>query len=185
MKHIIPNLLVIACLIFSGCSKNAAQAKKTAKQNEMAAKKEEENSIKWLSYDEAVKLNAKKPRKIFVDVYTDWCGWCKQLDKTSFRDPGVVKYVNQQYYAVKLNAESTSKVTYRGKEMTTAELARNVFHATGYPTTVYLDEKESLLQPLSGYLEADMLAKVLHYYGDNHYKTISWDNFQVSYSNDK
>jgi thioredoxin-related protein len=183
MKHYLTNLLLISCLIFSGCSKSASQAKKTAKQNESVVKKDEENTIKWLSYSEAAKLNAKKPKKIFVDVYTDWCGWCKQLDKTSFRDPSVVKYVNKQYYAVKLNAESNDKVMYQGKEMTAAQLARNVFHATGYPTTVYLDERENLLQPLSGYLEADMLNKVLHFYGDDHYKTISWDNFQIGYSN--
>jgi thioredoxin-related protein len=182
MKYLF-NLMLITCLTFSGCSKSVSQAKKTAKKNESAAKKEEENAIKWLTYDEAVKLNAKKPRKIFVDVYTDWCGWCKQLDKTSFRDPSVVNYVNKYYYAVKLNAESSTKVMYKGKEMTSAELARNVFHATGYPTTVYLDQRENLLQPVSGYLEADMLNKILHYYGDDHYKTITWDNFQIGYSN--
>ena len=182
MKYLF-NLLLIACLTFSGCSKSVSQAKKTAKKNESTVKKDDENAIKWLSYDEAVKQNVKRPRKIFVDVYTDWCGWCKQLDKTSFRDPNVVNYVNKYYYAVKLNAESGAKVMYKGKEMTSAELARNVFHATGYPTTVYLDQKENLLQPVSGYLEADMLNKILHYYGDDHYKTISWDNFQIGYNN--
>jgi thioredoxin-related protein len=183
MKHKLIHLLLIFCLILSACSMSASQAKKTAKKNESVAKKDEEVSINWLSYDEAAKLNAKKPKKIFVDVYTDWCGWCKQLDKTSFRDPAVVKYMNKQYYAVKLNAESNDKVTYQGKEMTAAQLARNTFHATGYPTTVYLDERENLLQPLSGYLEAEMLNKILHFYGDNHYKTTSWDNFQMVYTN--
>ena len=63
-----------------------------------------EKDVKWLSFEEAQKLAAKTPKKIFVDVYTDWCGWCKKMDKNTLSDPGIKDYLNKKYYAVKLNA---------------------------------------------------------------------------------
>jgi thioredoxin-related protein len=149
--------------------------------NETIAKKKEPG-IKWLSFAEASKLSHKHPKKIFIDVYTSWCGWCVQMDKTTFKDPNVIKYVNDKYYAVKLNAESNNMITYKGKEMSEMELAKNIFRATGYPTTVYLDQDQNLLQPVPGYLEAEMLNKILHFYGGDYYKTTSWEQFQANYN---
>jgi thioredoxin-related protein len=138
--------------------------------------------IKWLSFAEASKLSDKHPRKIFIDVYTSWCGWCVQMDKTTFKDPRVTKYVNEKYYAVKLNAESENMISYKGKSMTERELAAKIFRATGYPTTVYLDQDQNLLQPIPGYLQAEMLDKILHFYGEDHYKNTSWEQFQANYN---
>ncbi|MFN3405625.1 MAG: thioredoxin fold domain-containing protein [Cytophagaceae bacterium] len=149
---------------------------------ERKVKKEKfKDDFKWLSYDEAVKLNSKKPRKIFIDVYTDWCGWCKKMDKATLSNPKITGYLKEKYYAVKLNAESNKMIKYKGKEMTEAQLARNVFGATGFPTTVYLDSEENLLQPIPGYMEVDILDKILHYYGEDHYKTTTWEQFQRNY----
>ena len=49
------------------------------------------SEIKWLSITDAEKLMKKEPRKVIVDVYTDWCGWCKRLDATTYKDPAVVE----------------------------------------------------------------------------------------------
>ena len=73
-------------------------------------------SIKWMSITEAEQLNKANPKKIIVDVYTDWCGWCKRLDATTYKDAGIVKYVNDNFYAVKLNAESKDKIVYQNQE---------------------------------------------------------------------
>ncbi|MBO9703196.1 MAG: DUF255 domain-containing protein [Sporocytophaga sp.] len=149
--------------------------------SEQPGKNEE---VKWLSYDEAIKRNAKKPRKIFIDVYTDWCGWCKKMDQATLNDPRIAGYLNKKYYAVKLNAESGKMIKYKGKDISEKDLARSIFNATGYPTTVYLDSKENLLSPVPGYLDVDILDKILHYYGEEHYKTKTWEQFQQSYSPD-
>src|SRR5690606_31206392 len=72
--------------------------------------------IKWMSMDEALAAQKKKPKPIFMDVYTDWCGPCKMLDKQTFHDKAVVDYINENYYAVKFNAEGTGDITYKGKK---------------------------------------------------------------------
>ena len=62
-------------------------------------------AIRWLSFEEAVALHAVEPKKLFIDVYTDWCGWCKRMDKTTFVDSAVASELGGHFYAVKLNAE--------------------------------------------------------------------------------
>src|SRR5690606_4382796 len=82
--------------------------------DDKADKKAKENKkINWVSIEEAERLTKEAPRKIFVDVYTDWCGWCKRMDATTFTDEAVVDYVNEHYYAVKLNAESKENISLK------------------------------------------------------------------------
>lgn len=115
-------------------------------------------TINWLTIEEAEVLSAKEPRKILMDVYTDWCGWCKKMDKTTFADEKVAQYVNENFYAVKLKADSNDKVTFKGKEYSKGELAQ-AFRVTGYPTIVFFDQSFTKFQPVSGYRGAnDFLA---------------------------
>jgi thioredoxin-related protein len=133
--------------------------------------------IKWVTLEEAAALTKKEPRKIFIDVYTDWCGWCKKMDKSTFTDPAVAAYVNQKYYAVKLNAEGREPITINGKtyryneQMRAHEAALALLNGQmSYPTTVYLDETMGIISPVPGYLEAPMFKTILAYFGENHYK---------------
>lgn len=118
----------------------------------------EKETINWLTIEEAQALSEQEPRKIIMDVYTDWCGWCKKMDKTTFADEDVAQYVNENFYAVKLKADSKDKVTFKGKEFSKGELAQ-AFRVTGYPTIVFFDKSFSKFQPVSGYRGAnDFLA---------------------------
>ena len=105
-------------------------------------------------------MSEKEPRKIIMDVYTDWCGWCKKMDKTTFADEEVARYVNENFYAVKLKADSKDKVTFKGKEFAKGELAQ-AFRVTGYPTIVFFDEAFSKFQPVSGYRGAEDFLSLL------------------------
>ncbi len=66
---------------------------------------QEKTKIEWLSIQEAMALHKENPKKIMIDVYTDWCGWCKRMDATTFQDEKIAKYISENFYAVKLNAE--------------------------------------------------------------------------------
>ena len=174
--------LLIPAIIFTFFSAGFTLVDDTKESKSANAVKKGRSEVKWLSFEEAQKLSEKNPKKVFIDVYTDWCGWCKKMDKTTLKDPIITEYLDKKFYAVKLNAESDKKITYKGKEITERQLATNIFKATGYPTTVYLDENLTLLQPISSYLEVEMLDKILHYYGEDFYKKTSWDTFESVYS---
>ena len=70
--------------------------------------------VKWLSFEEAVALNKKDKKQIFIDVYTTWCGPCKMMDKYTFTDPEVAKILNRDFYPVKLNAEQRENIAFEG-----------------------------------------------------------------------
>ena len=76
----------------------------------------QESAVKWYSIEEAVALAQKSPRPIFVDTYTDWCGWCKKLDKDTFSHPVIAEILNNKYYAVKFDAEGKEPVVFQGRK---------------------------------------------------------------------
>ncbi len=141
---------------------------------------EAEMKVNWMSYEDAVKKAQTKPKKIFIDVYTDWCGWCKKMDKSTFSNEKIVKILNNDYYAVKLNAESKKAIEVKGESTTPRKVARE-YNVSAYPTTVYLDENQKLIQAVPGYQNAENLDMILNYFGGDFYKNTSWKEFQSSY----
>jgi len=127
-----------------------------------------EAQIKWMSWEEAIKLNRKHPKKIFVDLYTSWCGWCKVMDKKTFSDSSVIAYMNANYYAVKFDAESQTpieynKFTFKYKpEYKAHELAIKLLDGSmSYPSFVVLNEKEQRMAIIKGYQEKDVFIETI------------------------
>ncbi|SHJ66037.1 Protein of unknown function, DUF255 [Reichenbachiella agariperforans] len=154
----------------------------------VADQKEEE--VKWYSFEEAVALNKKEPKKIFIDVYTDWCGWCKKMDKATFNHPEIAKYLNDKYYPVKLNAEQKENIEFNDHTFKWVDSGRNGIHELAYsllngkmsyPTVVFMDEEFRMLSPVPGYLEAPVFDKIIHYYGEDEYKETPWKEYEESY----
>lgn len=147
--------------------------------------------INWVSIEEADQLRLKEPRKVIIDVYTDWCGWCKRMDKTTFHDPSIVSYINANYYAVKMDGEYKDPITLGGKEFKFVENGRRGYHELpaelmqgkmSYPTLVFLDESMNLIQPLPGYQTAKDLEPILSYLAEDHFKTTQWEKYVASYN---
>jgi thioredoxin-related protein len=145
--------------------------------------------INWMSFEQAAALNKKQPKKIFIDVYTGWCGWCKRMDATTFQNPVIIEYINKEYYAVKLDAETPDSIHFQDKvfvykpENKANELAVSLLGGKmGYPTSVYLDEKFGMLSPVSGYMDAATLEVVLKYFGGNAYKKdIKFEDYKKTF----
>jgi thioredoxin-related protein len=159
---------------------------KTAKTTE----KSSEQSIQWITFQEAIEKSKKKPKKIFIDVYTDWCGWCKVMDKQTFTDPLIIEHMNANFYAVKMNAEKDEKIDFKGKEYNFVaqngrgyhELAAELLSGRmSNPTVVFLDEKMDLLQPIPGFRKPAEMDLILKFFGGDHYKNTSYDIFQQKY----
>lgn len=142
--------------------------------------------INWITLEEAFAKNQIAPRKILIDVYTDWCGWCKVMDQKTFTDPKVVSYVNKNYYAVKFNAESRKDVKI-GNTVYKFDAANRAHQAAiallngqmSYPSVVYLDEKFNMIQPVPGYMEAKPFHQVITFIGGNHHTKEQFEAFKT------
>lgn len=155
--------------------------------------------INWLSMNEALELQKKNPKKIMIDVYTNWCGPCKMLDKNTFQHKDVAEYVNSHFYAVKFNAEGDSEITYKDRTFTNPNYdpakanRRNASHEfsrymqiSAFPTIVFLDEEANYITPVRGYQAPQQLELYLKLFKTDAYKTMkSQEEFQAYYENFK
>jgi len=143
------------------------------------------HAIHWMSFSDAVKENQKQPKKIFIDVYTKWCGWCKRMDATTYEDSAVINFMNANYYAVHLDAETKDTIIFRDKqfvfrpEYKANELALSLMSGKmSYPTVIYLDENFGLLAPSPGYQSTEQLMPQLKYFANDIYKEKTWEEYQ-------
>ncbi len=129
-----------------------------------------QDSIEWMKFEEAVAKNQENPKMILVDVYTDWCGWCKKMDKQTFTDSTVIAYVNEDFYAVKLNAEDMDrKFEFMGKEYSEAQMAA-AMRVRSYPNFVLIDPTLQNITQIPGYRGPEDFMEALSYMAKNGFR---------------
>lgn len=151
---------------------------------------ETSTAVKWMTFEEAVEKSKVEKRKIFIDVYTDWCGWCKVMDKQTFSQPAVAKLLNEEYYPVKFNAEQKEDVVYKGTTFKfipqggrgTHQLAAALLqNQLSYPTVVFLNEDFAIVNILKGFQQAPQFHKIAAFIGGDYYKTTKMDVWEAQY----
>lgn len=152
-----------------------------------------QNKVNWLTWEEALELHAKEKKKILVDVYTNWCGWCKKMEKTTFSTQNIAEYVNENYYAVKFNAEQKEDIQFKNKTYKyIGTFGRKGYHQLAYeimngkmsyPTVVFIDENLDVIQPLAGFQGAEKFEMIMTYFAENFYKAVPWNKFAHAYQN--
>ena len=134
---------------------------------------EDPAEITWYDLETAVDLCEEDKRPIFIDIYTGWCGWCKKMDAETFKDEDVVQYMNEHYYAVKMDAESREPIAFKevlyeykmyGKNGYN-ELAVNLLGGSmSFPSFVILSKRQVKLTTITGYKKPRELMKSLEKY---------------------
>jgi thioredoxin-related protein len=172
MKYI-TSLLIVA--LFSSISLNVIAQEK----------------IQWYDFEEAVEMSKKKPKKFFLDMYTDWCGWCKKMDQTTFKDPVIAKYMNENFYAVKFDAERTDTIVFKGDlyvnsnptgRRSSHQLAQTLMQGRmSYPSFVFLNENADIITKVPGYRKAPEFEPILHFIGTDAYKDQNWEKFSAGF----
>ena len=139
----------------------------------------ESGENKWLPFDKGIALAKSEKKPIVIDFYTDWCRWCKVMDKQTFSKPEISSFLAEHFVSVRINAESMSeKFKYQGKEYTPVELTRK-FRIRGYPSIVYLDEEGTLIKVVPGYQPPEKYLPWLTYIQKGCYKKkISFEEYR-------
>ncbi|TCP23722.1 uncharacterized protein DUF255 [Tenacibaculum skagerrakense] len=146
--------------------------------------------VNWLSFEEALELNKKNPKPIMIDLYTDWCGWCKRMDATTYKNEVIVKYINDNYYAVKMDGEGKEDITFKGRTFKFVQKGRSKYHELAvailngklsYPSTAFFTAEEQLIQTVPGYLVKEKFEKILAYFSGEAYKNTPWKDFEKNF----
>lgn len=189
----IKNILHLIFVFFLASSVWANDNPTTTKKQLTPLK--EDGTIKWLTFEEAVKLNQTQPGQFFIDFYTDWCGWCKVLDTKTFQDAYIAKYMSENFYCVKFNAEQKETISFQNKDWKWLAGGRNGYHELAayfmqgqlsYPTCTVLTSKFELVYPFKGYVQVNEFEPLITFLGKELYKTnTNYETFKASYKRPK
>lgn len=146
--------------------------------------------VKWMSWQEAIAQSQSddSPKKMFIDVYTDWCGWCKKMDKDTFQNPEVASYMSDNFYMVKLDGEGKEPIEFKGTTYKYVPSGKRGYHELAaallkgrlsYPTVVFMDEELNMLSPVPGYQKPGPFLNIARYFGDNIYKEQDWKTYSA------
>ena len=151
---------------------------------------EHSDLVEWMTLSEALEKQKTQPKKIFIDIYTDWCSWCKVMSKNTFSHKQIAGYINQYFYPVRFDAETTDTIEYLGKQYVNKGEGRRPTHELtyaltnnrpSYPTITYLDEKGALIQPLPGYMDVKKIEPYLVYFNENAYRSAPFESFKLNF----
>lgn len=146
--------------------------------------------INWISFEKAIELNKTNPKPILIDVYTDWCGWCKRMDAATYDNKTIATYINKNFYAVKFDAEQKEAITFKGQTFNYQKSGRSGVHELAYallqgkmsyPSTVFLDKKANYIEAVPGYLDPKKMEKITAFMAKEVYANKDWATFEKEF----
>lgn len=152
---------------------------------------EENGAVKWLTFKEAQEKNKKEPKPFLIDIYTDWCGWCKHMMRTTYSNQALAQYVNTNFYPVKFNAEGKDTIEYNGETYAPTSTQPRTPHALAlkflgkqltYPSTVFVGNNFEFNLLTQGYLEEKKIQPILVFMVENAFKNAPYEEFEERFN---
>lgn len=147
----------------------------------------EPSLVQWYTLEEAMEKFEEQPRPLMIDMYTDWCGWCKHMMKTTFANPQIAAIINANFYAVRFDAQTTDTITYKGETYVNKEIGQNrpthelalklMNNRRAFPTIVYVD-KQGNTSPVPGYMNVYQIEPLLYYFAEEAHRNANYDVFE-------
>jgi thioredoxin-related protein len=142
----------------------------------------------WMMMNELKDKMKSDSKPILIDLYTNWCYWCKVMDKKTYTNSKVVSYINDHFYPVKLDAETKESIQWNNKAYNFNDNYKvNDFtmYVTagqpGFPTTVIFTDEQSEPVSIQGYLAPKEIEPILKYFGEGAYKKQSYTEFKTGF----
>ncbi len=132
------------------------------------------SQIKNLEFEDIASLQQKKQKNLIVFIYTDWCGFCNAMQKTTFGNAKVIDQINKDFYFIKLNAEEKRDIYFdntsfkfkpTGSKTGIHELAEalaTIDKKTSYPVLVVLNAKNEIIYQYGGFLKVSEISELLN-----------------------
>ena len=136
----------------------------------------EGDELAWKSFAAARTDAMESKRKVVVDVWTSWCGWCKKMDRDVYANAEVRAYLEAHFEIAKLDAESATKQKIDDGEYSGRDIAKSM-GVSSYPSTVFFTDTGEMITAVPGYMDARTFLRVLEYIHGEHYKNQSWNDF--------
>jgi len=183
--HRIWSLATLVLLLLAGVSGSSPQSPANGKdEDKKGDDKKKPVALEWSALDKAVEKASGEKKAILIDVYTDWCGWCKKMDKEVFVDPAVAGVLSSKFALAKVNGESKAEFTFKGKKTDGIGIAR-AFGVRGYPAIIFLDSNGETLTMIPGFLDAEQFLPVVLFIGNREYEKMEWAAYLESYNKTK
>ena len=144
--------------------------------------------INWVSLDEATFKMKVESKPVLIDLYTGWCYWCKVMDKKTYNSPNVISYINDHFYAVKLNAETKDTIVWNDRKYaynSNDKVNDFAIYVTqgrlAFPNTIIFPKNDRQPASVPGYMQPKEIEVILKYFGEGNYNAEDFGEFSKNF----
>jgi len=186
-----PALLVGLLLVAAGMRGPAALSNRPAVGPDLSGSAArpvwQRAAMEWMNVDEAQQKLRQEQRPVLIDLYTTWCGWCREMDRKTYSNKKVAAYLQDKFYPVKVDAETRAAISWQGRtyafnpQYKSNEFALYLTHGRlEFPTTIIIPPGGAP-QAIPGFMKPKELELLVKYFGDGAYKTLGFDEYQKKF----
>jgi len=150
----------------------------------------QKGTVDWITIEEAIERSKTENKKIVVDIHTEWCTYCIKMEKNTFQEEHISKYLNENFLPVKFDAEQKTDINFQGETYQYVKSFKRGYHELAahltngklsFPTVVFLDENLNIIQAIAGYQDVKTFEMIMAFYGDDFHHHTPWQKFVRNY----